>query len=154
MSISRRDFMSLVGTSVAGATALAASARYAGSTAQGAQSTAHLQQWRVAAIGAVDRGAVPFTLENSQTGERIRVDACRTGSRRGPVASSSKFDLFLHNGGSGSSPTERDHQLVARSLAKRLDAERSQAPEAVLTMDARLDRHPELFQTNDDRASA
>ncbi len=147
MSISRRDFMSLVGTSVAGATAVAAAVRYAGAPSA-TSSQPDLRSWHIAEVGAVDRGAVPFTLENRTTGERLRVEACRSGSRRNPVASGGEFDLFLHNNGSGSSATQREHQLVARSLARRLD--RTAAPEAVLTMDARLDKHPELFDTNDD----
>ncbi len=159
MSISRRDFISLVGTSVAGATVVAVGARYAANTATAGTpaaeaASASLQGWRISDVGAVDQGAVPFFLENSDTGERLRIDACRTGSRRSPVASSREFDLFLHNGGSGSAHTQRDHQVVARSLASHLDQQRASAPEAVLTMDDRLDRHPELFQTNDDRLSA
>ena len=157
MSISRRDFISLVGTSVAGATAIAVGARYAASAATSAATSttaAATQTWHITEVGAIARGAVPFVLQNQETGEQLRIDACRRGSRRSPVASSRQFDLFLHNNGSGSAHTQPSHEVVARSLASRLDQQRTQAPEAVLTMDDRLDRHPELFQTNDDRLSA
>lgn len=153
MSISRRDFISLVGTSVAGATALAVGARYAAGTAV-STAAAPTQSWHITEVGAIQRGAVPFILQNQETGEQLQIDACRRGSRRSPVASSREFDLFLHNGGSGSAHTQPSHEIVARSLATRLDQQRTQAPEAVLTMDDRLSRHPELFQTNDDRMSA
>ena len=154
MSISRRDFMSLIGSSVAGAAALTVGSRYIHSS--GAQSTdaASLKAWRVSAVDPVEQGAVPIVLENTVSGETLRVDICRKGSRLSPVAQSQRFDLFLANGGNGASPTRREHTLVVRSLARRLDAEGAQVPNSVLSMDARLAEHPELFDTSDDIVNA
>ena len=151
MSISRRDFLSLVGTSVAGAAAVSAGTQLIG---RGSSASRTMNDWQVSEVGAIDRGAVPFTLSNARTGEALRIDACRRGSRRSPVASSREFDLFVHNNGAGNAATQKEHQLVARALAKRLDAERTPAADAMLTMDARLSRHPDLYDTNDDPAFA
>ena len=60
MSISRRDFMSLLGTSVAGAAAISAGARLAGS--ERAIPASHLDDWHVASIQPLDRGAVPMLM--------------------------------------------------------------------------------------------
>ncbi|HAN30265.1 MAG TPA: hypothetical protein DCQ06_01585 [Myxococcales bacterium] len=150
MSISRRDFLSLVGTSVAGAAAVTAGSQLIGRQNSAGQAV-NLNEWQVSEVGSLDRGAVPFTLRNARTGESLRVDACRRSSGgRTPVASSRELDLFLHNNGAGSEATQREHQLVTRALAKRLDAQQASAMDTMLTMDARLDRHPDLHQTNDD----
>lgn len=150
MSFSRRDFLALLGTSVAGAAALSAMGPLSGGAQAAARSTASADTWTVQAVGAVQKGAVPITLTNQATGERLVLEACRRGSGRAAVASSQAFDLFLANQGDGSKQTPRHHVVAARALARHLDQMGVQVPEPVLTMDARLSRHGELFDTNDD----
>ena len=75
------------------------------------------------------------------------VEACRRGGGRTPVAASRNFALYLANRGSSDVPTPREHILAVRALARRLDRMDAQVPARVLTMDDRLDRHGELFET-------
>lgn len=144
--------MSLLGTSVAGAAAISAGARLA--STERAIPASQLDNWHVASIEPLDRGAVPVLLENRTTGASLRLDICRRGATAAPVAESRDFAIYLANGGSGSARTSREHTLVARALARRFDAERVQAPAALLTMDARLASHPGLYDTSDDLANA
>ncbi|MEY3014975.1 MAG: hypothetical protein RIT45_3710 [Pseudomonadota bacterium] len=153
MSINRREFISLVGTSVAGATAVAVGARALGSSASVAQPS-NIGDWTIAEVGVVDRGAVPFILERKGSGERIRVEACRRGSRQQPVAQSRELDLFLANNGDGTARTAREHELVARALARHIDAARAPVPASVVSLDTRHARHRELFTTADDLANS
>lgn len=165
MSISRRDFLGLVGGSVAGATVVAAGVRAGGVASSGAassgtaagvteQAPAALAAWVVAEVGQVDRGALPFVLENRSTGERLRVEACRHGQGSAPVARSAEFDLFVANHGDGGARTAREHELVARALAKQLDGVRATAPAGVTSLDARHAQHRSLFTTADDVSNA
>jgi hypothetical protein len=149
MSFSRRDFLALLGTSVAGAAALSAVGKLNAGTDAAVRSTT-ADTWTVQAVGAVQKGAVPITLTNNASGERLVVEACRRGSGREAVASSQAFDLFLANQGDGSKQTPRHHVVAARALARHLDELGVEVPTPVLTMDARLSRHGELFDTNDD----
>jgi hypothetical protein len=149
MSFSRRDFLALLGTSVAGAAALSAVGKLNAGTDAAVRSTT-ADTWTVQAVGAVQKGAVPITLTNNASGERLVVEACRRGSGREAVASSQAFDLFLANQGDGNKQTPRHHVVAARALARHLDELGVQVPAPVLTMDARLSRHGELFDTNDD----
>ncbi len=150
MSLTRRNFMALIGTTFAGVAVIAASKNLAVSPNASPVLGGDNDNWRVDSIGAVSKGAVPITLVNTVSGERIVVEACRRGSGRSPVASSKAFDLFVVNNGGGKAETPRSHTLAARSLAKHLDRKVVKVPETVVTMDARLHKHNELFQTNDD----
>ncbi len=149
MSFSRRDFLAILGTSVAGAAAIAAGSQLAAGSPAVSTASA-VDAWTVHAVGAVQRGAVPITLIHQASGERLVLEACRKGSGRSAVASSDAFDLFLANQGDGQKQTPRHHILAARSMARRLDAMKVEVPGTVLTMDARLSQHNELFDTNDD----
>lgn len=146
MSLTRRDFLALVGTSLAGAAAVAT----VGRTSATAGAAKVDETWQVAAVGAVTKGAVPITLRNQQTGEQIVVEACRRSGRPGAVAASRDFDLFVVNNGAGRAQTPRSHVVAARALARHLDSQPVQVPEPVLTMEARLSRHADLLDTNDD----
>ncbi len=154
MSISRRDFMTLLGGSVVGAAAVAAGGRLNPSRPAAGVSQARLDAWKVAEIGQVQHGAVPITVANGSTGERITFEVCRKGSVRAPVATSSHYDLYVANGGTGNTPSRREHVLVGRALSQRLDHAVGAAPVGLLTMDERLASHPELFNTSDDFANA
>jgi len=149
MSFSRRDFIALVGTSVAGAAVVSAAGR---SVAAASSSTAAAgsDNWVVDSIGAVAKGAVPITLVHATTGERLNVEACRRGSGRQAVASSRDFDLFLVNNGQGHVQTPASHTIAVRSLAKHLDKTVKAVPSTVVTMAARQSTHAELYTTNDD----
>lgn len=149
MSFSRRNFLALVGTSVAGAAVVGAAGRVAGSTSSSVAAS-QTDRWVVQSIGAVQKGAVPITLANAVTGERLSVEACRRGSGRAAVASSKHFDLFLVNNGQGNVATPASHTVAVRSLAKHLDRTVTAVPSTVQTMEARLTSHAELFQQNDD----
>lgn len=149
MSVSRRDFLALVGTSVAGAAALGG---VAGLSLAAPDAVALAGNWLVESIGAVDKGAVPIRLVHQTTGEALLIEACRRGSGRAPVASSRHFDLYLANNGAGRAQTPKGHVLAVRSLADHLDKHVTEAPAAVLTMDARQSRHGELYARNDDFA--
>ena len=145
MSVSRRDFLALVGTAVAGAAVLSRSKLAAAQPA-----AVKADRWTVQTVGAVKHGAVAITLVHQTTGEKLVVDACRHG-KNSPVASSKQFDLFLANQGEGSKATPRHHTLAVRSLAKQLDKLDVKVPAPVLTMDARLAKHDALRSVNDDR---
>ena len=153
MSISRRDFMSLVGGSVAGATAVAVSSKLV-TNAPAASVSAVQQDWRIAEIGQPSTGAQPLLLVNHSNGEELHIELCRRGSRQQPVASSRHFDVFLANGGNGAVRTSREHVVVARNLAGKLDRHFAQVPRGVLSMDERQARHRELYETSDDIISA
>ncbi len=150
MSVSRRDFLGLVGTTIAGVAVVAAGQKWVKAQSSQTIQAGQADAWTVQAVGAVRHGAVPVTLVHQVTGEQLVVEACRRGSSRPAVASSSRFDLFLANRGDGRTETPRHHELAARALAKHLDQLGAEAPSAVLTMDARLRTHRELFDTNDD----
>lgn len=149
MSVSRRDFIALVGTSVAGAAVVGAAGRQVAAASSNA-TTAAADRWVVDSIGAVSKGAVPITLVNSTNGDRLVVEACRRGSGRQAVASSRDFDLFLVNNGQGHTQTPASHTLAVRSLAKHLDKTVKAVPATVTTMAARQSKHAELYTTNDD----
>lgn len=150
MSVSRRDFLALLGTSFAVATVAAATTGVAAGTAGQSAASLSADRWVVAEVGAVTKGAVPITLRNTASGETLLVEACRRGGAKAPVAQSAKLDLFLANNGQGSAPTPVAHVRAARALAAHLDRTVAQVPAAVLTQSARLDRHAELSQVNDD----
>lgn len=148
MSVSRRDFLALLGTSFAVATVVSAT-NGAGAVSQAA-AAGQADRWVVAQVGAVAKGAVPITLRNTVTGETLLVEACRRGGAKAPVAQSKHLDLFLANNGQGAAPTPAAHVQAARALAAHLDRTVTSVPAAVLTQSARLDRHAELSQVNDD----
>jgi len=155
MSVSRRDFLTLVGTSVAVVAAVGSVAGLAlGTSASGAAPAGASvgDAWRVASIGAVQKGAVPIRLVHVHTGEALLIDACRRGSSRPPVASSARFDLYLANNGAGRAPTPQAHVAAARALAVHLDRHVDGVPAPLLTLDARHAQHAELFERNDDFA--
>ena len=154
MSISRRDFMTLLGGSVVGAAAVAAGGKLSAQRPKAATSQTRLDSWKVAEIGQIQLGAVPITVANGNTGERITFEVCRKGSVRTPIATSAHYDLYVANGGTGNTPSQREHVLVGRALSQRLDRTIGAAPSGLLTMDDRLARHPELFDTSDDLANA
>jgi len=154
--LSRRRFLSLLGGSVAGVAAIGtagkALAAHRNGPAHGsaADTTA---AWVVAAIHPVSKGALPIDLRNSVTGEVLRVEVCKAGSglsSRAPVAKAGDYDLFLVNGGTGRTPTQREHVLATRALGRRIRNELRVAPQQLLTLDERLDAHRDLFDTNDD----
>ena len=146
MSFTRRDFIALVGTSVAGAAVVSA----AGRSVAAASPSSATDSWVVDAIGAVAKGAVPITLRHAVTGELLHVEACRRGSGRQAVASSRDFDLFLVNNGQGHAQTPASHTIAVRSLAKHLDKTVKAVPSTVVTMAARQSKHADLYTTNDD----
>ena len=148
--------MSLVGGSVAGAAAVAVGTKLATSESVAVSSTAARanvhNEWSVAEIGHTKLGAQPIMLKNRASGEELRIELCKRGSRLDPVARSRSFDLFLANNGNGSVRTSRDHIVVARNLASKLDRHFAQLPAGVLSMDERQRKHGELFETSDDIA--
>ena len=151
MSFSRRDFIALVGTSVAGVAVVSAAGRSVSVPASSSSVAAKgADSWVVDSIGAVAKGAVPITLRHATTGERLSVEACRRGSGRQAVASSRDFDLFLVNNGQGHAQTPASHTLAVRSLAKHLDKTVKAVPSTVVTMAKRQSKHAELYTTNDD----
>jgi hypothetical protein len=150
MSFSRRDFIALVGTSVAGAAVVGAAGRSVSATSSSSVAKKATDSWVVDSIGAVAKGAVPITLRHATTGERLSVEACRRGSGRQAVASSRDFDLFLVNNGQGHAQTPASHTLAVRSLAKHLDKTVKAVPSTVVTMASRQSKHAELYTTNDD----
>lgn len=143
--------MSLVGGSVAGAAAVAVGSKLITSGSVAASSSAR-QDWSVSEIGHTKLGAQPIKLINRASGEVLEIELCKRGSRLDPVASSRSFDLFLANNGNGSVRTSREHIVVARNLAGKLDRHFAQLPSGVLSMDERQSKHRELFETSDDIA--
>lgn len=158
MSVSRREFLTLLGTSFAGVAAVAGLGQLsaaAGATASAGQDTAAVAggRWIVDQIGAVNKGAVPVTLRNDLSGEQLLVDVCRKGSANA-VASSRHFDLFLANAGQGNAPTPSHHVQAARALATHLDRHVRAVPATLQTQDARLASQLDLHRRNDDLANA
>jgi len=160
MSISRRNFLALLGTAVAGASAVGATsggmAARAGAkpSARAPQSAKKSGVWIVREIGAVRTGAVPITLTHRETGENLLLEACQRGMGHPPVAQSAQFDLYVVNQGTGNVPTRREHVLAARALAGALDRLPASVVPDVLTMADRASKHPELREVNDDHAKA
>jgi hypothetical protein len=151
MSVSRRDFLALVGSSVAGAAAGAVALEVAG--ASGSQAPVS-RDWIVQSVGAVKKGAVPITLVDRNSRTTLVLNACRKANGSGAVASSAHCDLFVVNDGQGGTQTPRDHVIAARALARHLDAKQIGLPAAVLTQGARLAKHRDLHDTADDFAHA
>ncbi|MSQ83638.1 MAG: hypothetical protein EXR77_12260 [Myxococcales bacterium] len=148
MSVSRRDFLALLGTSVAATAAVAAgvsASLHPAGTAQAADGS-----WIVEQIGAVSKGAVPITLRHDRSGEILRIEACRRGLAANPVARSAHFDLFIANDGRGHAQTARGHVAAAHSLAEHLDRNVKTVPDTVLTMRDRLSAHADLHGIGDD----
>lgn len=167
MSVSRREFLALVGTAFAGAAAVPALATLGrpssastepatgtdpASEADPTSESARGGQWIVDQIGAVNKGAVPVLLRHDPSGELLRVEVCRKGSANA-VASSRHFDLFLANTGRGSAPTPRHHVLAARALAAHLDRHVRAMPAALQTQEARMASQVALHQCNDDEVN-
>lgn len=157
MSVSRREFLTLLGTSFAGVAAVASLAQV-GSAAAPASSLPQPAQagagnWIVEQIGAVNKGAVSISLRHDATGERLLVDVCRKGAANAP-ASSRHFDLFLANAGQGQAPTPRHHVAAVRALAGHLDQHVRSVPATLQTQATRLTEHVDLHRTNDDSVAA
>lgn len=158
MSVSRREFLTLLGTSFAGVAAVASLAQVgaaadvaSASSLQPAQAGAG--NWIVEQIGAVSKGAVSISLRHDATGERLLVDVCRKGAANAP-ASSRHFDLFLANAGQGQAPTPRHHVAALRALASHLDQHVQSVPATLQTQATRLVEHVDLHRTNDDIVAA
>lgn len=146
MSVTRRDFLALLGTSVAAGAVVAVGVSKSAASAPATVSG----NWIVDQIGAVSKGAVPITLRHDVTGETLRVDACRRGLASNPVASSAHFDLFIANNGRGAAPTTRQQLAAVKGLAAHLDRNVADVPAQVLTMRERQAAHAELHTTSDD----
>jgi hypothetical protein len=158
MSVSRRDFIALLGTSVAAAAAVSAAGKPStlsgATTSTGASASTAGSDWIVEQIGAVSKGAVPITLRNASSGEHLLVEACRKGASLPAVASSRHFDLFLANNGRGQAQTPVHHVAAARALGAHLDRHVEAVPATVMTMDSRQAAHGELHRVNDDHVAA
>lgn len=157
MSVSRREFLTLLGTSFAGVAAVASLSQMGAAAnpspalpLQPGQTGAG--NWIVEQIGAVNKGAVAISLRHDATGERLLVDVCRKGSANAP-ASSRHFDLFLANAGQGQAPTPRHHVQAMRALASHLDRHVRSVPATLQTQETRLAEQVDLHRTNDDVAA-
>jgi hypothetical protein len=71
---------------------------------------------RLVRVMPVERGALPFELEDA-SGRRFVVEAHRFDPATPGIARAGAADVFLVNGGSGSTPTCEDHGLAAMELA-------------------------------------
>lgn len=100
--------------------------------------------WTVAALSGVAAGAVAIDLACRDG--RARVHLCARGEPSRGIASTSRFDLVLMNGGDGATPSREDVARVVRVLAARIDSNTEAAlqllPElgGLLTHDQRLAR--------------
>jgi hypothetical protein len=130
MPWSRRDFL-WGASAAAAATAMTTSSR-AGATAQaGATAAASvpaagapvdfvpglpLGPCRLVQILPIERGALPFELEDP-AGQRFVVEVHQHAAGVSALRRAGSYDVFLRNGGSGSTPTHETHGLGAMALA-------------------------------------
>jgi hypothetical protein len=75
-----------------------------------------LASCRLVQVMPVERGALPFELEDA-TGNRFVVEAHRRDPAIPGIARAGAVDVFLVNGGTGVTPTNEAHGLAAMSLA-------------------------------------
>jgi hypothetical protein len=137
MPWSRRDFM-WGASAVAAATAVttAPHASGAAATATGGTGTSRVKAagapvdlvpglplgpCRLVQILPVERGALPFELEDP-AGRRFVVEVHRHTEGVAALRRAGSCDVFLRNGGSGSTPTNETHGLGAMALASLLAA--------------------------------
>ncbi|MBW2459212.1 MAG: hypothetical protein JRI68_32240 [Deltaproteobacteria bacterium] len=94
--------------------------------------------WQVAALSAVERGAVVLTLAH-RSGQHAQVHLCRRGSEPRGIAHTADLDLVLMNGGDGKTPTGEGIGRAVKTVALQM-AERQDGPTELLTHRARLHR--------------
>jgi len=98
--------------------------------------------WRVAALSALDRGAVVMTLAH-RSGQHAQIHLCRLEGQPRGIAHTAELDLVLMNGGDGRRLTGEGIGRAVKTVALRIAAhERGHAgartPTALLTHRARL----------------
>jgi hypothetical protein len=67
----------------------------------------------------VDQGALPFELEDP-SGRRFVVEVHRRDTSVSGIRPAGSLDVFLRNGGTGTTPTDETHGLAAMALASML----------------------------------
>jgi len=104
-----------------------------------------LGQWRVEKVSPLYLGAVVILLENTKTGEAMRIDICRKAGAEASVGveSTPNHELIVMNGGNGRKWTQRRYHLVVRALARMMDSEdlRVAGKTTLMTHHARVAAH-------------
>ncbi len=97
--------------------------------------------WQVAALSAVERGAVVLTLAHP-SGRQAQVHLCRRGSEPRGIAHTADLDLVLMNGGDGKTPTGEGIGRAVKTVALRINRGQrgGQRSTTLLTHRARLHR--------------
>lgn len=103
-------------TSVTFATRTAAAAQRALRRVRRLTPGTRLASCRLVRLLPVERGALPFELEDA-AGARFVVEAHRHDPAMPGIARAGSVDVFLVNGGTGATPTNEAHGLAAMALA-------------------------------------
>ena len=100
-----------------------------------------LDQWKVQLISPVRHGGVSVLVEHAQTLQVLRIDVCAKGGDAKGVELAGPCELFLMNGGTGSTKTPRDHHVVVRALAHHIDSvdESAEIAKGLLPQNLRLE---------------
>jgi hypothetical protein len=126
MPSSRRDFLRGSGA-IAAATAITSAPRLAAADGIHAEATTtfepglQLGPCRLVKVLPVELGALPFELEDP-SGNRFVVEVHRRDTSVQGIQAAGAHDVFLRNGGSGSTPTDETHGLGAMALASLIAA--------------------------------
>lgn len=126
MPWSRRNFLrgsSAVAAAAALVTAprIAKAAGAASSPRRGFEPGAQVGPCRLVRVLPVEQGALPFELEDP-SGHRFVVEVHRRDPSVSGIRPAGSLDVFLRNGGTGSTPTDETHGLGAMALASLLAA--------------------------------
>jgi hypothetical protein len=151
MPWSRRDF--LQGSSaVAAAAALVSTPSIAKAAGAPARSSFEPDQplgpCRLVRVLPIDQGALPFELEDP-SGHRFVVEVHRRDTSVSGIRPAGSLDVFLRNGGSGTTPTDETHGLAAMALASLLakrEAEGRPIPELATIVERWSSDPPPLFR--------
>jgi hypothetical protein len=88
----------------------------------------HLARWKILEVGEIQRGVLPVAMQ-AHDGSRFIVEiAARSASGPRAVAETSRYALYLANGGDGNTSTVEEHGLGAMALAAALRSRDAAGP--------------------------
>ncbi len=89
----------------------------------------HLERWKIVEVGAIKNGVMPVVMQ-AHDGSRFTVEiAGRAANGPRAVAETSRYALYLSNGGDGNTSTVEEHGLGVMALAAALRTREAAGPE-------------------------
>ena len=89
----------------------------------------HLERWKILEVGEIQRGVMPVAMQATD-GSRFVVEiAAKSASGPRAVAETSRYSLYLANGGDGNTSTVEEHGLGVMALAAALRSREAAGPE-------------------------